>query len=57
MMNIAGGKKNAGQQSPVGTSRPSVAAKKVYSLGEDMFSVYHHKHFRVVSQYGAGVTL
>ena len=41
-------------QSPTVTTRPSVAAKKVYSLGDDMFSVYHHKHYRVVSQLGSG---
>ena len=36
------------------TTRPSVAAKKVYSLGDGMYSVYHHKHYRVVSQLGSG---
>ena len=41
-------------QSPTVTTRPSVAAKKVYSLGDGLFSVYHHKHHRVVSQLSSG---
>ena len=46
-----GGKRDV-RQSP--NAKPE-AAKKVYHLGEDMFSVYHHKHFRVVCQFGPGM--
>ena len=30
------------------------AAKKVYSLGDHLFSVFNHKHFRIVCQQGLG---
>ena len=41
------------------TKNPTVkskteAAMKVYSLGDHLFSVFNHKHFRIVCQQGLG---
>ena len=30
------------------------STKKVYYLGDDQYSVFHHKHYRVICQLGTG---
>ena len=49
---IAGGKKIAGQ-SPQ-TSPKNEVTKKVYSIGHQIYSVFNHKHFRIVCQIRPG---
>lgn len=39
--------------SPQKTSK-NEAAKKVYSMENQIYSVFHHKHFRTVCQFGSG---
>ena len=41
--------------SPKPTTTKCDQAKKVYSLGSGLYSVFHHKQFRVFCQFGGGM--